>query len=181
MNPRTELLSSVFTRRHAAGVLLGTLGGAAAGSLTWAQTTPQPKEEGPCTSPNQARTAIHYDLDFKASPERFYEAILDEKQFAAFSGMAAKIDRVAGGAFTMFGALIEGRTVELVPNERIVQAWRPAHWDAGVYSIVRFELKPATAGTSLSFDHIGFPVGDYDHLDWGWKNHYWEPLAKYFA
>ncbi len=180
MNPRTEV-APLFTRRRAAGFLAGALGAAAAGSLTWAQTSVQPKEEAPCTSPNQARSAIHYDLDFKGSPERFYEAILDEKQFATFSGMAATIDRVAGGAFTMFGALIEGRNVELVPNQRIVQAWRPAHWDAGVYSIVRFEMKPAAAGTSLGFDHIGFPVGDYDHLDWGWKNRYWEPLTKYFG
>ena len=180
MNPRTDV-ASLFTRRHAAGVLVGALGAAAAGSLSWAQTAPQPKEEAPCASPNQTRTAIHYDLDFKASPERFYEAILDEKQFAAFSGMAAAIDRAPGGAFKMFGALIEGRNVELVPNQRIVQAWRPAHWDAGVYSIVRFELKAAAGGASLSFDHIGFPAGDHDSLDAGWQSHYWAPLRKYFG
>ena len=48
----------------------------------------------------------------------------------------------AGGAFTTFGKLIEGRNIELVPNQRIVQAWRPASWEPGLYSIVRFELKP---------------------------------------
>jgi hypothetical protein len=35
------------------------------------------------------------------------------------------------GAFNTFGGLIEGRNVELIPNRRIVQAWRPAHWDPG--------------------------------------------------
>src|SRR5579863_5976064 len=99
MISRTGAFSSHLSRRHATGALVGALGAADAGSLGLAQTTTQPKEEAPCTSPNQARTAIHYDLDFKASPERFYEVILDEKQFAAFSGMAAKIDPVAGGAF----------------------------------------------------------------------------------
>jgi activator of HSP90 ATPase len=170
-----------FTRREASRVLVAAFGAAVAGSLTHAQTAEQPKEEPPCTSPNQARTAIHYDLGFKASPRHFYETILDGKQFAAFSGMPATIDANEGGPFSMFGGLIVGRNVELIPNQRIVQAWRPSHWDAGVYSIVRFELKAGDADTNLAFDHIGFPSGDYDHLDWGWKNRYWEPLKKYFA
>ena len=170
-----------LTRREASKVLIAAFGAAAAASFAQAQTSEQPKEEPPCTSPNQARTSIHYDLGFKASPQRFYETILDGKQFAAFSGMPATIDANEGGAFSMFGGLIVGRNVALVPNQRIVQAWRPSHWDAGVYSIVRFELKPRDADTNLAFDHIGFPSGDFDHLDWGWKNHYWEPLKKSFA
>jgi activator of HSP90 ATPase len=165
-----------LTRRHA---LLTALG-AAATTLAQAQTA-QPKELAPCSAPNQARTAIHYDLEFNATPQRFYEALLDQKQFAACSAMPATIDRTVGGAFQMFGAQIEGRTVELVANQRIVQAWRPAHWDPGIYSIVHFELKPTANGTALSFNHNGFPAGDYDHLDWGWKNHYWETLKKYLA
>ena len=181
MHTSTNLSPTVFSRRRAISVLVAAVGAVAARSFTQAQTSQQPKEEQPCTSANQARTAIHYDLDFQASPERFYEAILNEKQFTAFTGMAATIDRVPGGAFSMFGGLIEGRNIEFVPNQRIVQAWRPSHWDAGVYSIVRFELKPSGPATSLNFDHIGFPSGDYDHLDWGWKNHYWDPLKKYFT
>ncbi len=181
MFTRAHLSHGLFSRRHATRVLVATLGAATAGSFSKAQTTEQPKEEAPCTSANQARTAIHYDLDFKASPQRFYETILTSKQFALFSGTPATIDATEGGPFSMFDGQIVGRNVELVPNQRIVQAWRPSHWDAGVYSIVRFELKPADGQTNLSFDHIGFPAGDYDHLDWGWKNHYWEPLKKHFA
>jgi len=81
----------------------------------------------------------------------------------------------------MFGGLIVGRTIELVPGQRIVQAWRPTHWDPGVYSIVHFEFKPRAAETTLSFDHTGFPAGEYDALDWGWSHHYWEPLKKFLA
>jgi activator of Hsp90 ATPase-like protein len=65
----------------------------------------------------------------------------------------------------MFGGVIVGRNVELLPNERIAQAWRPAHWDPGVYSIVRFELKPQGSGTKVVLDHTGFLQGDYDHLE----------------
>jgi activator of HSP90 ATPase len=120
MQTRAHLSHGLFTRRQATRVLVATLGAAAAGSFTQAQTSEQPKEEAPCTSANQARTAIHYDLGFKASPQRFYETILTSKQFAVFSGMPATIDATEGGALSMFGGLIVGRNVELVPNQRIL-------------------------------------------------------------
>jgi hypothetical protein len=47
--------------------------------------------------------AIHQEQDFNASPGRIYEALLDAKQFSAFSGgLAAEINREAGGAFLYF-------------------------------------------------------------------------------
>jgi len=135
----------------------------------------------PSTTAHNDLTAIHYEIDFKAAPKRFYQAILDQKQFADFSGLAATIDPSPGGAFSVFGGLIVGRNVELVPNQRIVQAWRPTHWDPGIFSIVRFELKPRGDELTLIFDHTGFPAGEYDHLDFGWHSHYWDPLKKYLA
>jgi activator of HSP90 ATPase len=66
-----------------------------------------------------------------------------------------------------------------VPNERIVQAWRPQSWKPGVYSIVKFELADEGAGTKLVLDHTGFPDGTAEHLAGGWKVNYWEPLEKY--
>jgi activator of HSP90 ATPase len=95
--------------------------------------------------------------------------------------MPATIDPSPGGAFNTFGGLVEGRNVELIPNRRIVQAWRPTHWDPGVYSIVHFELKAASSGTALVLDHTGFPEGEFDHLDPGWNMRYWDPLKKYLA
>jgi activator of HSP90 ATPase len=121
---------------------------------------------------------IHKELDFEAPPQRIYEVLLDSKQFAALSGAAAEIKPEVGGAFSLFGGRITGRTVELVKNQRIVQAWRPKSWPAGVYSIVRFELKARGQGTRLVFDHVGFPEGEHDHLTEGWENHYWTLLRK---
>jgi activator of HSP90 ATPase len=138
-------------------------------------------EEKPSSIANQSRTSIHYEIDFHPSPERLYQAILDQKQFAAFSGLPAAIDKVPGGAFSMFGGLIVGRNVELIPSQRIVQAWRPTHWDPGVYSIVHFEFQPRAVESTLIFDHTGFPAGEYDHLDWGWYHHYWDPLKRFLA
>jgi activator of HSP90 ATPase len=122
---------------------------------------------------------IHQEVDFTASPQRIYEALLDTKQFTAFSGLPAEINREVGGAFSVFKGHIIGRNLELVPNQRIVQAWRVVTWPEGVYSIARFELKAQGSGTHLVFEHVGFPEGLHDHLAEGWQEHYWELLKKY--
>src|SRR6476660_7773852 len=119
---------------------------------------------------------IHQEIEFNASPQQLYEALLDGKQFTEFSGRPAEINREVGGAFSLFGGHIIGLNVELVPNQRIVQAWRVVTWPEGVYSIVRFELKSKESGTHLIFDHIGFPEGLHDHLAEGWESNYWTLL-----
>jgi activator of HSP90 ATPase len=72
----------------------------------------------------QSRTSIHQEVNFKASPARMYEALLDAKQFSEFTRDRAEIQRQPGGSFQLFGGRIVGRNIELVPNQRIVQAWR---------------------------------------------------------
>jgi activator of HSP90 ATPase len=111
---------------------------------------------------------LHQEIELKAGPQRVFEILLDSKQFAAFIGMPANIDPAAGDAFSMFDGLMVGRNIELIPNQRIVQAWRPTRWDPGVYSIVKFELKLQGSGTLLILDRSGFPEGEYDHLFEGW-------------
>lgn len=123
---------------------------------------------------------IHQEIDLNASPQKVYEALLDAKQFAEFSGRAAEIDREVGGAFSLFKGHIIGRNLELVPNQRIVQGWRVVTWPEGAYSIARFDLKPQGSGTHVVFDHIGFPEGLHDHLAQGWEENYWSLLKKYF-
>jgi activator of HSP90 ATPase len=127
------------------------------------------------------RTSLTQKIDLSANAKRIYEALLDSKQFAAFSDAPAHIDRRAGGAFSLFGGLIVGRNIELVPDERIVQAWRPADWTPGVYSLVKFELVAHGQHTQLVLDHTGFPEGGFEHLNSGWKSHYWDALTKYLA
>ena len=123
---------------------------------------------------------IHQEIEFNATPQQLYEALLDSKRFTEFSGRPAEINREVGGAFSLFKGHIVGRNLELVPNERIVQAWRVVTWPEGAYSIVRFDLKPQGSGTHLVFDQIGFPEGLHDHLAAGWGENYWSLLKKYF-
>jgi activator of HSP90 ATPase len=110
--------------------------------------------------------AIHQEENFKASPAQIYEALLNAKQFSAFSGgRQAEIDRNVGGAFSLFAGHIVGRNLELVPDRRIVQAWRVVGWPQGIYSIARFELQGHGSETRVVFDHTGFPSDLAEHLD----------------
>jgi activator of HSP90 ATPase len=125
---------------------------------------------------------IHQEITFKASPARVYDALVSSEQFSkATGGAPTDISPEAGGAFSCFGGMIVGRHIELVPNERIVQAWRAANWESGVYSIVRFELTQQGSDTLLRFDHIGFPEGQGEHLASGWHVNYWGPIEKLLA
>jgi activator of HSP90 ATPase len=172
-----------FTRRRAMGAAAATIAFPAAGLRALAQQPAQAPimEEKPTTGPNATRTSLHQEIELDAAPDRIFNVLMDSKLFAAFTGMPATIDPSAGGRFTTFGGLVEGRNVELIPRQRVVQAWRPTSWDPGVYSIVHFELKTAGPGTTLVLDHTGFPEGDFDHLDPGWHLRYWDPLKKYLA
>jgi activator of HSP90 ATPase len=134
--------------------------------------------------------AIHQEVTFKATRKRVFEALTNAQQFqklesfsSAMNGVdiqskPAVIDPQPGGAFSLFGEYVTGRQIELVQDRRIVQAWRAASWDPGIYSIAHFELLQAGMGTKLVFDHVGFPAGTGEHLAAGWKANYWEPLEK---
>jgi activator of HSP90 ATPase len=130
---------------------------------------------------SSAYISIHQEVDLMANPARIYEALMDEKQFSAFTRGAAHIQREAGGEFKLFGEMpgirgVTGRNVELVPNERIVQAWRASEWPSGVYSIVRFELTAYGPATRIVFDQAGLaPIPPTT----AWSHMYWEPLRKY--
>ena len=131
---------------------------------------------------------IHQEINFKANSTQLYETLLSSKKFSdctkksfsAFTEMSANIDAKVGGTFSLFDGHIMGRILELVPNQRIVEAWRVVDWPAGVYSVAKFELRSNGAGAHLVFDHIGFPQGLKNHLATGWQQHYWDALNAYF-
>ena len=138
--------------------------------------------------------SIHQEIIFKASKKRIYDALTDAKQFEQVVHLSdamksrmppnappTRISTQPGGTFSTFGGLIVGMQIELVPNQRIVQAWRPAYWKPGVYSLVSFALADNDSGTTLTLDHRGFPDGDAQSLLDGWNKNYWQPLAKFLA
>ena len=131
---------------------------------------------------------IHQSAYFKVAPAQVYKTLLSsvafsactKKSFDMFTASSAKIDSVPGGTFSLFDGHIIGRILELVPDQRIVEAWRVVDWPAGVYSIARFDISPEGSGTRVIFNHVGFPEGLKEHLSVGWQQHYWDAMTNYF-
>jgi activator of HSP90 ATPase len=119
---------------------------------------------------------IRHTLRFNATPQTIYQALMDSKKHAAFTGAPATIDPKVGGRFAAWGPHLRGINVELIKNKRIVQAWRARNWRIGHYSIATFELKPAKQGTLLVFTQFGIPAKNAKSINEGWKTHYWQPL-----
>lgn len=141
-----------------------------------------------------AADAIRQEVVFKAKRQRVYEALTDSKQFDAVTRLSDALALVTavgakpttislevGGSMTLFGGYVTGRNLEMLPGERLVQAWRAGSWKPGEFSVVRFVLSDDGENTKLVFDHGGFPAGQGDSLAAGWHSHYWTPMAKYLA
>src|SRR4051812_23570988 len=115
-----------LTRRDVSSRLLSFLSIIGAGGIPLASA-----EETAAGNSGISRNCecIHQEVVFSASPSRVYKALTDAKQFGAVTeaimpGAAAttSISPHVGGEFSMFKGIILGRHIEMVPNQRLVQA-----------------------------------------------------------
>ncbi len=122
---------------------------------------------------------ISQSISINASAAKVYQALISTEQFSEVTAAPADISSDEGGEFSCFGGQITGRHIELIPGERIVQAWRVKAWPDGVYSEVRFDLSESGGATTLELTHTGYPDDAAEHLEPGWHKMYWEPLKAY--
>ena len=118
----------------------------------------------------------------KASPKQVYDAYVDPKKLAEFTGSEAEGKPVVGGKFTAWDGHIFGRYLELEDGQRVVQEWSTTDWVEG-YSASRLELtfKAVSGGTELCMVHSYVPKEKADELAEGWLDFYWNPLKDYFT
>ena len=122
---------------------------------------------------------IQQTVTFKASPHDVYEALMDSKKHAAFSGGKASISRMVGGKISAYDNYIAGKNIELVPDKKIVQDWRSVDWPEGYFSRVTFKFTAVPEGTRLDFIHADVPEGTEEEFKQGWIDNYWEPMKRY--
>jgi activator of HSP90 ATPase len=125
-----------------------------------------------------ATRTIRQSVTFKASPHDVYEALMDSKKHAKFTGSKASISREMGGKFSAFDGYAEGINLQLVPDKKIVQSWRASDWPEGHYSKVTFLFKEIKGGTHLTFSQTGVPEEQYDDVSQGWRDYYWAPMKE---
>ena len=121
---------------------------------------------------------IRQSVTLKTTPHQVYEALMDSKKHAKFTGGKATISRKVGGKFLVFDEYAEGVNLELIPDEKIVQTWRASDWSEGQFSKVTFALKEVSGGTRLTFTQSGVPEDQYEDVSQGWKDYYWTPLKN---
>jgi len=124
---------------------------------------------------------IRQSVQFKAAPLAVYEAMMDVKKHARFTGASAKISRKVGGGFSAYDGYCEGKNLELKAGKTIVQSWRSSDWPEGHFSTVTFEMAKNSRGTQLRFSQTGIPESQVIAIREGWKEFYWKPMKKMFA
>jgi activator of HSP90 ATPase len=122
---------------------------------------------------------IKQTVTFKATPHAVYEALMDSKKHAAFTGGKASISRTVGGRISAYDGYIAGKNVELVPDKKIVQDWRAVDWSKGYFSRITFVFTAVPDGTRLDFTHVDVPEGTEDEFTQGWIDNYWEPMKAF--
>jgi activator of HSP90 ATPase len=125
--------------------------------------------------------STHREANIPADPTHVYDVLADAQALSALSGMDGQSAPCAGDEFTAFNGYVVGRQIELVPGERIVQAWRFPVWAPGTYSIVRFSLIPQQGQTRLVIDQDGEPADWHDHIQKNWSTFYLDPINGHFA
>jgi len=82
-------------------------------------------------------------VTIKATPHQLYDAFMDSEVHSKFTGASAKIDPKVGGEFTAWDGSLEGKTLQLENDKKIVQQWRSneENWPEGTYSNLTLEFK----------------------------------------
>jgi activator of HSP90 ATPase len=116
----------------------------------------------------------------RVAPADLYELFMDSAKHSAATGMPAKASRKVGGKWSAFGGMILGKTLALVPDRMIVQAWRSSAWKkTDPDSVLVVRLEKTRNGAAVHLAHVGVPRYDHKGVTQGWIKYYWQPWRKY--
>ena len=117
-----------------------------------------------------------------ASVEEIFNAWLSSDGHSAMTGSAAQVDGKVGGAFTAWDGYIFGKTLEIEPSRRIVQAWRTSEFPEGAPdSRVDILFEKVKDGTKLTLVHSDMPEDQVESYRQGWEDFYFKPMKEYFG
>lgn len=115
-----------------------------------------------------------------ATAEQIYTAWLSSKGHTDMTGGEAFISDEVGAKFTAWDGYIEGKNLELKPNDRILQSWRTSQFEPHEQdSQIEIILNETDGQTELILNHTNVPESG-EHYIQGWDNHYFQPMKAYF-
>ena len=126
---------------------------------------------------------IHQTVLLRNPARAVFDAWLDTKQHAAFTGMTADISREVGAKFHIGHeqANITGRNLELCLDRRLVQSWRIdiEGWPADHESRLTLTLTEDDGKTRVEMCHENVPAICATPIAEGWHRFYWQPLQRF--
>ena len=118
---------------------------------------------------------------FKTTASEIYNAWLSSDGHSALTGSTANMDGRVGGKFSAWDGYIFGSTLELTPNQRIVQAWRTSEFpDDAPDSRLEVFLDEVESGTRVTLTHTDMPEDQVESYRQGWEDFYFKPMRNYF-
>lgn len=127
------------------------------------------------------KTEFTISTNLPASPEKIFRAWLSSEGHSAMTGSTAKVEPRVGGKFTAWDGYITGKTLELKPYTRIVQAWRTSEFpDQSPDSRLEILLEAVKDGTKLTLVHSNIPDDQAESYEGGWDDNYFRPMKEYF-
>jgi len=119
---------------------------------------------------------------FNAKPSEIYKAWLSSEGHSALTGSPAKVNGKIGGEFSAWDGYIFGSTLELKPDQRIVQAWRTSEFpDEAPDSHLEVLLEGTAGRTKVTLVHSDMPEDQVDSYKQGWEDFYFKPMREYFG
>ncbi len=116
-----------------------------------------------------------------AKPDEIYESWLDSRKHSEMTGSEAKVLPRINGKFTAWDGYIQGTTIEMELNRRIVQRWRTTDFPSNSPdSVVEVVLEEVENGTKVVLIHTDIPEGQREDYKTGWKEFYFDPMKEYF-
>lgn len=124
---------------------------------------------------------IKQTVHINARPQEVYEAYVEAKKHAEFTGAKVKFENKVGGKFDIWDGELAGENIELVEGKKIVQKWQANDWPEGHFSDLTITLEADGDGTRLVLVQKNVLDDKADEIDDGWRKYYWQPMNEYFG
>ncbi|MEQ9188845.1 MAG: SRPBCC domain-containing protein [Cryomorphaceae bacterium] len=110
-----------------------------------------------------------------------YHAWLDSDAHTKMTGGTADCSQEVGGDFFAWDGYISGKNLELIPGQKIVQAWRTTDFaDGDKDSQIAVTFRDHGDHCHVTLVHTNIPDAQPDYRQ-GWQEHYFEPMRIHFG
>ena len=125
---------------------------------------------------------IKLSANIPASPKQIYDAWLSSKEHSKMTGGKATASVKIGGKFTAWDNYISGKNLELIPDKRILQAWRTTEFSKDdLDSHLLIKIEEVKDGSKVTLVHSEIPQGQSASYKKGWSDFYLKPMKTYFT